>query len=86
MPTCSQFYCKNVSGKSVDSSGQKISFHKFPDKIENPALYKKWCSSMKRKNFVPSKYAVVCSEHFVPDDFDKNLMAELMQGAKQLGN
>lgn len=34
----------------------------------NPELLKQWLQSMKRKNFTPSKYTKICSEHFLISD------------------
>ena len=31
----------------------------------------KWVSALRRRDFTPSKYAYVCSAHFVEEDFDR---------------
>ena len=34
-------------------------------------LRQKWVRALRRQNFIPSRHAVVCSEHFSHDDFDR---------------
>lgn len=42
-----------------------IYFYRFP--LNNPELLKQWLQAMKRKNFTPSAYSKICSEHFLPN-------------------
>jgi len=41
--------------------------YRFP--LNKPELLKKWLHQTKRKNFTPTKYSRLCSEHFVDDDY-----------------
>ncbi|KAE9521578.1 hypothetical protein AGLY_018042 [Aphis glycines] len=59
--SCSAFGCTNRHIK-----GGSIQFHKFP--LNNPELLKKWSIEVKRKNFIPTMYSTLCSEHFKFDD------------------
>ena len=42
--------------------------YRFP---KNGTLRSRWVSALRRDNFVPSKSAVLCSEHFKAEDFDR---------------
>ncbi|XP_039283168.1 THAP domain-containing protein 1 B-like [Nilaparvata lugens] len=59
--TCSAYNCSNRFKKGSD-----ISFYHFP---KDPDLRKKWIIATKRKDFVPSKWSKLCSEHFSTDAF-----------------
>jgi len=60
--SCSGFGCTNRRIK-----GGSIQFHKFP--LNNPELLKKWLIEIRRKNFMPTKYSSICSEHFKLEDY-----------------
>lgn len=36
--------------------------------MDNPELLKQWLQAMKRKQFTPSQYSKICSEHFLSSD------------------
>ena len=63
--SCAAYGCYNRFKK--DSN---IRFHRFP--INNPELCKKWKIAVKRKNFEPKKHTTICSEHFLPTDYNFN--------------
>lgn len=44
-----------------------LSFFTFP---KDPTLQQKWIAQMRRKNFIPKSHTVLCSEHFVEEDFE----------------
>ena len=44
-------------------------FYRFPVNLE---LRQCWISALRRENFVPSKTAVVCSSHFLDQDFEQS--------------
>ena len=44
----------------------KYLFYRFP--LGNPELLKQWLQAMKRKQFIPSQYSKICSEHFLSSD------------------
>lgn len=53
---CNEIYCKNY-----------CLYFRFPkDEIRR----NDWLKGIHRETWVPSKYAVVCSEHFTEDSFD----------------
>lgn len=60
--SCSAYGCKNRNSK-----GSQITFHRFP--LNNKSLLKLWLYQIKRGNWEPSKYSVICSEHFTEDCF-----------------
>ncbi|KAK3509254.1 hypothetical protein QTP70_027046 [Hemibagrus guttatus] len=62
--SCSAYGCKNRYHKDKD-----ISFHKFP--LARPDLCGKWVTAMKRRNFKPTKYSNICSQHFTKDCFKR---------------
>ena len=71
--SCSVPHCKTGYGKAKPPPN--VSLHKFP--LKNSNLLKQWIKNISRKNFIPSKYACVCSLHFLTSDFiiqsqDKN--------------
>ncbi|XP_050707935.1 THAP domain-containing protein 6-like [Eriocheir sinensis] len=62
MPACSAYGCTKR-----DRSGS-TSFHRFP---RDEVLRRKWILATRRLNFNPSRSAVLCSRHFVEEDFDR---------------
>ncbi|XP_077088300.1 THAP domain-containing protein 1 isoform X2 [Siphateles boraxobius] len=62
--SCSAYGCKNRYQKD-----KNISFHKFP--LARPDICGKWVSAMKRRNFKPTKYSNICSQHFSRDCFKR---------------
>lgn len=40
---------------------------RFP--LNNPKLLNIWLNKVKRKNFKPTKFSSLCSEHFTPEDY-----------------
>ena len=59
-----------------------VSFHRIP---KAPALRKSWVSACKRKDkkFNPAT-SYVCSQHFKPEDLERDLQHELMNQEKRL--
>ncbi|KAK6188535.1 hypothetical protein SNE40_004693 [Patella caerulea] len=64
--SCCCFGCFNVRQK-----GSGLSFHKFP--LQNPELVNKWLIKISRENFSPSQHHVVCSDHFIKDDYIRGI-------------
>ncbi|XP_043094583.1 THAP domain-containing protein 1 [Puntigrus tetrazona] len=62
--SCSAYGCKNRYHKD-----KNISFHKFP--LARPDICGKWVTAMKRRNFKPTKYSNICSQHFTRDCFKR---------------
>lgn len=46
----------------------KFLIFRFPSK--NMLLTKKWVIAMKRKDFIPNECSFICSEHFIPEDYE----------------
>lgn len=70
--SCSAYGCKNRYDKD-----KPVSFHKFP--LTRPSLCKQWEAAVKRKNFKPTKYSSICSEHFTPDCFKRECNNKLLK-------
>ncbi|XP_029458305.1 THAP domain-containing protein 1 isoform X2 [Rhinatrema bivittatum] len=70
--SCSAYGCKNRYDKD-----KPVSFHKFP--LTRPGLCEKWEAAVRRKNFKPSKYSSICSEHFTPDCFKRECNNKLLK-------
>ena len=69
MTNCGAPGCTNRS-----TENKNISFHRLPSK--NEELKKKWLHNLKRKHFPANVF--VCSDHFEPRCFKRDLRAELM--------
>jgi len=55
--------------------GEGISYHRFP---KDPNLRQKWINACLRKDAFRPDFAQVCSQHFIDDDFDRDLRNELL--------
>lgn len=64
MPTCAALTCTNKP-----SSGCGKSFHRYPH--SKPDLLRKWLLSIPSEDDWPSKYAIICSDHFTEECFDR---------------
>lgn len=75
MPGCCVVGCSKNTKRRDD-----VSFHHFP-KDKDTRL--RWVTAISREN-LPDRYAetaYVCSDHFLPEDFERNLQAELTKKA-----
>nr|XP_033471514.1 THAP domain-containing protein 2-like isoform X2 [Epinephelus lanceolatus] len=63
---CAAFGCSNR--RTVENRGRGITFHKFP---KEPGARRTWAKALRRREFTPSDTTVVCSSHFLPEDFDR---------------
>ncbi|KAM7110959.1 THAP domain-containing protein 1 isoform 1-T1 [Molossus nigricans] len=50
---------------------------RFP--LTRPSLCKEWEAAIRRKNFKPTKYSSICSEHFTPDCFKRECNNKLLK-------
>ena len=78
MPSCLAFGCTNTTGRTVEKS-----FYKIPNPKNEKARASRWLHNMGNarwtvNNFVASKDRVLCSDHFHPDCFKRDLKFELM--------
>ena len=48
--------------------GGNISFHRFPH--NKPDLLQKWAQAVRRQNWYPNKYSLICSVHFTESCFN----------------
>ena len=65
---CSAYGCSHESERPFKAGdpSKRISFHKFP---KDPEFRRQWILATKRKDFSPSDYATLCSEHFTDVSF-----------------
>ncbi|XP_047122568.1 THAP domain-containing protein 1-like [Hydra vulgaris] len=61
--SCAAAGCTNRAMKNNSKA-----FHKFP--ISNSELCKKWIVAMKRETFIPTEHSCICSDHFLPSDYN----------------
>ena len=68
-------HCMAVDCNNDSKWTKGISFHGLPkdDKLKN-----EWLAKINRVNPTISKNSVLCSEHFTPNCFERNLKAELV--------
>ncbi|KAJ8974061.1 hypothetical protein NQ317_016198 [Molorchus minor] len=67
---CSLGFCKSQEGKD-----KTISFFSFPKDIRRRNV---WIQKCNRTDKINPDYARICSLHFLPTDFERNLKAELL--------
>uniref|UniRef100_A0A8C4N815 THAP-type domain-containing protein n=1 Tax=Eptatretus burgeri TaxID=7764 RepID=A0A8C4N815_EPTBU len=72
MVLCSAIGCANRSGQCSSVVG----FHHFP--LGNPDLLKRWVRVLRVKNPIITKNSRLCSEHFLPEDYKRDLCNELL--------
>ena len=65
----------NTCAVAVCPSPKDTSYHKFPSDI---TLQNLWLELCKRKNPINPKTAKICSLHFKPEDFERDLKHELL--------
>lgn len=67
MPNCAAFGCTSRS-----SNDAELSFHRVPSANKNNDCRKKWLSNIRRAGNLP-KDSVICSKHFEPTCFQRDL-------------
>ncbi|XP_037691021.1 THAP domain-containing protein 1-like [Choloepus didactylus] len=66
-----------VVARSGPASDARRPLELFP--LTRPSLCKKWEAAVRRKNFKPTKYSSICSEHFTPDCFKRECNNKLLK-------
>ena len=69
MAQCVAFGCKNLNKKDRPPG---LSFHRFPSANSKAELRNLWTKAVRRENWEPSVYSLICSDHFKPEDFKQN--------------
>ena len=64
MPACTIPGCK--SGYATQSDGKKFMSFQLPKSAE---MKEKWISKIYRDDFFPTKNTIICSKHFLEEDF-----------------
>ncbi|KAF7239967.1 THAP domain-containing protein 1 [Varanus komodoensis] len=91
--SCSAYRCRNRYDKEKPISfhnslmeslvvilKKELKVHfvcRFP--LTRPDLCRKWEAAVRRKNFKPTKYSSICSEHFTPDCFKRECNNKLLK-------
>ena len=70
MPSCAVFGC-------IYHQEAGIHLHKVPKLEPTRTLWLKKCS--RRKSFTFTESTVICSRHFTPEDYERNLKYELLR-------
>lgn len=63
---CAAVGCSN---RSTDGS---LRFHHFPGE-NRKHMRERWIAAVNRKDFVPTRYTVLCSKHFTADCYERNV-------------
>lgn len=71
---CSVASCKNVSRKP-NKNGEKLIFFNFP---KDPCIQREWVKRCSQNEDYPTENKRVCSQHFLPEDYEDELKARLM--------
>ncbi|KAL3831896.1 hypothetical protein ACJMK2_023590 [Sinanodonta woodiana] len=58
---CTVFGCHKFSGR-IEKFGHKVTLHKLP---KEQYIRKAWIRAISRKDWIPSNYTSVCSDHFI---------------------
>ena len=72
MVYCIAFGCNNKDGDRK----RGVRFHHLP--LRNKPLLKQWLTKLRLQNPLVRRSSLVCSEHFEPDCFQRDLQAELL--------
>ena len=78
MPSCKAFGCANTSGRTFP----KISYYKFPNPEKEKARTERWLHNIGTGCNINSfnfQSSVVCSDHFHPNCFQKDMLAKTLK-------
>lgn len=78
MPWCVVVGCKN-SLKATKRCGKDVSYHIFP---KNPQRRNAWINTLNQSFKFNADSSYICSEHFIPDDFESNSLKEELLNIK----
>ena len=65
-------YCCAANCSNVFTNGSEVKFYRFPLDPEQKA---KWIAAINRKDWYPTEYSWICSEHFVSGEKSNNQFA-----------
>ncbi|XP_053491216.1 inactive serine/threonine-protein kinase VRK3 [Ictalurus furcatus] len=65
---CFAMNCYNYRNQHAKERG--ITFHTFPNKDKEPNRYDLWARTCRRSDRQPSKWSLLCSDHFTSEAFD----------------
>ncbi|XP_040163910.1 uncharacterized protein LOC120900661 [Anopheles arabiensis] len=73
----------NITDQQTDDALERITYHKFPT---NPARRDRWIEfcDLPKESFPKSAYKFLCSSHFTPECFERDLRGELLYGTKRM--
>ena len=81
MVYCAEPSCRNGSGKR-NNQAPGTKYHKFP---ADEVMARRWWQVIKRGEPFPKNYRqhCLCSSHFVPTDYERDLRSELLKLSPQ---
>uniref|UniRef100_A0A182RUJ6 THAP-type domain-containing protein n=1 Tax=Anopheles funestus TaxID=62324 RepID=A0A182RUJ6_ANOFN len=85
-PMRSCLLCQNrstITDTQTDDAFERITYHKFP---ANPQRFDQWLEfcDLSKEGMPALAYKFICSNHFAPECFERDLRAELLYGTKRM--
>uniref|UniRef100_A0A182WDT9 THAP-type domain-containing protein n=1 Tax=Anopheles minimus TaxID=112268 RepID=A0A182WDT9_9DIPT len=78
--------CENrstITDTQTDDAFERITYHRFPTNPQRQEQWLKQCD-ISKASFPTVSYKFVCSNHFAPECFERDLRAELLYGTKRM--
>uniref|UniRef100_A0A182VBP2 THAP-type domain-containing protein n=1 Tax=Anopheles merus TaxID=30066 RepID=A0A182VBP2_ANOME len=73
----------NITDQQTDDALERITYHKFPTNPERRDRWIEFCD-LPKESFPKSAYKFLCSSHFTPECFERDLRGELLYGTKRM--
>ncbi|XP_052892095.1 uncharacterized protein LOC128300162 [Anopheles moucheti] len=78
--------CQNrssITDTQTDDAFERITYHKFP---ANPQRFDRWLElcGLSKESMPTIAYKFICSNHFAPECFERDLRAELLYGTRRM--
>uniref|UniRef100_A0A182JS75 THAP-type domain-containing protein n=1 Tax=Anopheles christyi TaxID=43041 RepID=A0A182JS75_9DIPT len=73
----------NITDQQTDDALDRITYHKFPSNPERLDRWLEFCDQPK-ETFPKSAYKFLCSSHFAPECFERDMRGELLYGTKRM--
>uniref|UniRef100_A0A182M397 THAP-type domain-containing protein n=1 Tax=Anopheles culicifacies TaxID=139723 RepID=A0A182M397_9DIPT len=72
-----------ITDTQTDDGFERITYHRFPTNPQRQDQWLKQCE-LSRESFPTLTYKFVCSNHFAPECFERDMRAELLYGIKRM--
>uniref|UniRef100_A0A182PHA9 THAP-type domain-containing protein n=1 Tax=Anopheles epiroticus TaxID=199890 RepID=A0A182PHA9_9DIPT len=73
----------NITDQQTDDALDRITYHKFPTNPERLDQWIEFCN-LSKESFPKSAYKFLCSNHFAPECFERDMRGELLYGTKRM--